>query len=782
MPATYSIGGFTDTAENLRRKFTSTDFGDRAKRQRFADALTFSESSGKYGAAFDDAHRSQFITDPPPVSSPSTPPPVNNTNSPPILTADQIRQQQEEEANRQLAIRESAIRAEQERVRLAEQAAMQERNAQQAALQAQKDSTAQALSRADVNTPGQLLQEQEQGVTTAAAAPTKNMNATNAQQTELQMKLLELMQGYSDDNIRRRQQETVNQLIRQSEQSGRDAARSLKQPVFTQDVLSKTLQRNFLRDLLSDPTGDDAISKAQRAQYEADVGKRRDQLTEDLQRFGVLGGDGVSAGAVADILGEFESGAVRGGLDIGANQQARRQANLQNAILPFQQQQNQLRQRQQEFGFGANQSRIQTQQDVADRTLARLLTSTDVTEREQFEEATRARLGEEGMRRAELLGRTDDGARTIAGQQLDQQQSQFLKDLGLRETEMYGQNQFGRQTLGGRQLQQQTALERDRLAQQDNQFAQSLGEERAQRYQQDRLEMARLNQQDRQFMEDLGFREDAQDMQMRQFLSSLGLQRELGRGDLKLRGDQLAQQDNQFTQSLAEQRANRYQQDRLETDRLSQQDRQFLASLGLQEDQLFETRRQFDRGMNLSQQQMAQQQGQFDASQSQQDNQFTQSLAEQRAQRYQQDRQFLADLGLREDELSQQDRQFLSQFNEGRRQFNQAQNQQALLEGRRLDQAGSQFDRQMNLAEGQDARAEQDQMIQQLIALSDGGINNDLFNLQNGNPEGDLAGFYLRLLSGLDKTRLIGENYSGSGNGQTSRTGAQTPELPPWVG
>tara|TARA_R100000808_G_scaffold23404_1_gene51929 strand:+ start:1691 stop:5131 length:3441 start_codon:yes stop_codon:yes gene_type:complete len=77
--------------------------------------------------------------------------------------------------------------------------------------------------------------------------------------------------------------------------------------------------------------GPDPVVAAQRAAFEQDVGKERKQLVENLQRYGVLGG-GASAGATADVLGEFAGQTNIGRLQLGAQEALRRDQALDRAM------------------------------------------------------------------------------------------------------------------------------------------------------------------------------------------------------------------------------------------------------------------------------------------------------------------------------------------------------------------------------------------------------------------------------------------------------------------
>ena len=462
MPASFDIGGNTGSAQELRKKFTSGDFlrnlgGDRKERDRYTNALTHRESGGRYGRAFD----------PPTAESPGGPNtgatdtvqvqqvvqgPVGTTT---IDPAAEIRAENQRQNNKRI---EDERRArEEDEARKSRDAEAAARDDEAAAAVRESLAAADAARAKDATErTANLATEQAAGNTTVANDIVANTRATSAPETDEALDLLVNQRGFSDDKIRQSQQGTVNQLIRQAETAGQQAGSSLEQPVFKQDVLGAQLQRGFLQDLLGGRGGqDDAISKAERSRFDADAESKRAQLTEDLQRFGILGGNGVSAGAGADVFGKFDAGIAQGGLDIGANQQSRRQSNIENAILPFQQQQNDLRQRQSEFGFGANQSRIGTQQDVADRTLKRLLTATDVTEREQFEQGVQQEGVENTRADTEMFGsQLGSGRKTLATRELEQQATQ----AGLNREFQGGESALDRDFQGRESAFDRTAL------------------------------------------------------------------------------------------------------------------------------------------------------------------------------------------------------------------------------------------------------------------------------------------------------------------------------------
>jgi len=95
--------------------------------------------------------------------------------------------------------------------------------------------------------------------------------------------------------------------------------------------VGSTLERDLLARM--GVNGPDAIATAQQAQYDADTERRRKQLVEDLNRYGILGGQGASAGAAGGVLGQFEGEVGRGALDIQAEAQRRKDGDLARAGL-----------------------------------------------------------------------------------------------------------------------------------------------------------------------------------------------------------------------------------------------------------------------------------------------------------------------------------------------------------------------------------------------------------------------------------------------------------------
>ena len=56
----------------------------------------------------------------------------------------------------------------------------------------------------------------------------------------------------------------------------------------------------------------DQITQSQLADFDEQARLAREQQIADLNRFGIIGGSGVSSGRVADILGRFDADTLRG--------------------------------------------------------------------------------------------------------------------------------------------------------------------------------------------------------------------------------------------------------------------------------------------------------------------------------------------------------------------------------------------------------------------------------------------------------------------------------------
>ncbi len=68
-------------------------------------------------------------------------------------------------------------------------------------------------------------------------------------------------------------------------------------------ALRSAIEQRLLADISGE--GGDPETMAMRAEFESNRAKEQRQMVENLQRFGVIGGQGASAGASADVMGEF---------------------------------------------------------------------------------------------------------------------------------------------------------------------------------------------------------------------------------------------------------------------------------------------------------------------------------------------------------------------------------------------------------------------------------------------------------------------------------------------
>ena len=309
--------------------------------------------------------------------------------------------------------------------------------------------------------------------------------------------------GFDDQEVRERSKELLRTILGESEEMGRQATENLQLPEFQKGALEGALESFLMQQMGAGFTGDDPMTRANIADFDASAGDARRQQIEDLQRYGVLG-DGVSAGFTADVLGGFDADVLRGR---GALQ-AEGQRNLLNSILPQAQSLSQFQGNQQtrnrEFEAGYNMDRLRMEQDIANQALARRMPLTGPTGDQVFQESVRqANLGNEradrgmDMQLASLLGVTEDGRQTLGAQQLgqqdrqfnrqmNQQDEQFLKSLGLdqQQIDLARGQALGymrdpvtgvlQDTLGARQLNQQGSQFDRSLAQSNDQFLANL--------------------------------------------------------------------------------------------------------------------------------------------------------------------------------------------------------------------------------------------------------------------------------------------------------------------
>lgn len=177
-------------------------------------------------------------------------------------------------------------------------------------------------------------------------------------------------------------------------------------------------------------TGDPYEKRRQAAMgsYQDQASKSRKDLSERLNRLGVLRG----GGATASQFGEFESGVLRGQQSIDAQFEAQRDAGVGQAI----QQGIGLYGTNQQYGLAGRQQNEAERMGQFSRDLGtREFQSQDALRRDQQRESERSALAQEGMQRGALTG-IYDGNRT-----LDQQRQDLAYRTGLAQT-------FGRDIAG----------------------------------------------------------------------------------------------------------------------------------------------------------------------------------------------------------------------------------------------------------------------------------------------------------------------------------------------
>jgi hypothetical protein len=641
---------------------------------------------------------------------------------------------------------------------------------QLADLQAKNDAQQQQIS--NISTSQTTAALPSPPATGNVGIRTEDSKAIQSLSEQVQNLVNQQKEGYSNEDIRREQQQLVSGLGKDAETAGRDVLNQLNVPEFERSPLEGALESRFLDDLRAPTARDvgigdvggqleellrarltggfeqDAIGKAAQQRFATESSSRREALAAELAGLGVLRG----GGNTIDSFGRFDAGISQGISDIDAQTQQRRDADLARAqqfaqfqsglglsnrqlgqqdlaqSLGFEQSQSDRTQRQREFEFGANATRLDMQQSVADRTLARLLTQTEPTQRERFEEGVRQ------TQTAEALGQSRFG---LESRQYMEDIRRFDKDLALRQEGLRSQDE----------------LAQARLAQEAGQFTSSLGETTAERQQRGNLarlglseqEAARLQQESqygRSLTEQQAQFSVGNYLQNQQFKAQLAQQEsqygrtlqeeqaQWGQG-LGFQRDELAQQQGQFTAAQGQQAlqfgrdANlRETQQRAQEDQwgrdLQERQAQFGQTLGLQRDQLEQQQGQFETDEAFRQRQMQLQDAQFTQAQYQQQGQFESDEAFRTRQLGQQQSQFVDTMGFQRDQLAQQQGQFETDAEFQRRQlqqqdaqFTQAQYQQqgqfesdAAFRTRQLAQQQSQFVDTQGLANRQLAQQE----------------------------------------------------------------------------
>ena len=245
------------------------------------------------------------------------------------------------------------------------------------------------------------------------------------------------------------------------------------------------VQQFLAQQLSGGMTGDDAMTQSALADFDVGAERARRQQIEDLQRFGVLGGSGVSSGAVADILGEFDAATQRGRAGVRAQGLNR----VLQSILP------------QATGMATQQAALAQQQAQFGQTLAERQAARG-QQAEQFglgQELDRERLAQQDVQFG--LGQELDRER------LDQQAGQFASAQELARQQALGSID-GQETILARQLEQDRALREaaitgqldgadtlaaQQLAQQQEQFGRSMDLDEQRRLDQVNQELAQRN-------------------------------------------------------------------------------------------------------------------------------------------------------------------------------------------------------------------------------------------------------------------------------------------------
>ena len=430
------------------------------------------------------------------------------------------------------------------------------------------------------------------------------------------------------------------------------------------------------------PGQHDQITQSQLVDFDEQTRRAREQQIEDLNRFGIIGGGGVSSGRVADILGRFDAETLRG-------RQAIKGAGLDRMLGTI------LPQAVQQARFAGSEA---VEREKLAQTGGQFGESLEEKRAGRLQEAEleRERMAQRGGEFAATLGETQAGRQQIASEAaLDraQQAAQFGGTLGETAAAREQAGALERERLGqqAQQFGQGQDLERDRLAQASSEaaldrglrmgeFGASIEEQRAARGQQAELERERLAQaakeavEGRQFQMGMeGSRQDLERERLAQASSEAALDRGLRIGEFGATQDleqaRLAQQAQQFgegqelerdrlAQAASEaaldrglrmgefgvtqemEQARLAQQAQLEADRLSQQAQQFEAMGDRESAALAQERSEaaLDRGVRM---------GEISA-----------NILEQQAARAQQGEQFGLGQDLERERMKQQAEQF----------------------------------------------------------------------------------------------------------------------------
>ena len=285
-------------------------------------------------------------------------------------------------------------------------------------------------------------------------------------------------------------------------------------------ALRSAIEQRLLADISGE--GGDPETMAMRAEFERNRAKEQRQMVENLQRFGVIGGHGASAGATADVMGEFAGQTNLGRLRMDALAQQAGGRALERA-MQYQSGQEDiglregqltgnlrgtstldaarlgattglavgdqgLRRQESEAQLGLEGRRVDLEQAKTEEGLrrsrqereeGRTLFGERVGERERFDveqdvarrgagvredalaEQTAARKEAGALRREEMLGRVGDQT-TIAREALTEQAAERAKRQSLEEAQVFGGE--GVPGYGGRETVAEKAAKEDRRA------------------------------------------------------------------------------------------------------------------------------------------------------------------------------------------------------------------------------------------------------------------------------------------------------------------------------
>ena len=285
------------------------------------------------------------------------------------------------------------------------------------------------------------------------------------------------------------------------------------------------------------PGQHDQITQSQLVDFDEQTRRAREQQIEDLNRFGIIGGGGVSSGRVADILGRFDAETLRG-------RQAIKGAGLDRMLGTI------LPQAVQQARFAGSEA---VEREKLAQTGGQFGESLEEKRAGRLQEAEleRERMAQRGGEFAATLGETQAGRQQIASEAaLDraQQAAQFGGTLGETTAAREQAAALERERLGqqAQQFGQGQDLERDRLAQAASEAALDRGLRMGEFGATQEMEQARLAQQAEQF----GQGQNLERQRLAQAASEAALDRGLRMGEFgatqDLDRERLAQQAEQF--------------------------------------------------------------------------------------------------------------------------------------------------------------------------------------------------------------------------------------------